>query len=154
MIPMRHVVRATAAIPLLILAVTFPAGCEVVDNMIPGNKESEEPDATLQAAVTLEDPDFGGTFIVLVTVSKSSWAEGVGKLRTQKWDEAITFFHDALESERRENRQAEAYFAIGVAHEAQKEYSQAASAYESALELANVSDYQDGVNRARAALGQ
>lgn len=134
---------------LVVVAVSL-LGCNPAKVFDPSDKE---PDPELQAVVNVEDPDYGGETPITVTVSSKSYRDGVGKLRTQKWAEAIEFFQAKTEDESNRERLAEAYFAMGVAYEAQGNYAEAVKAYEEAFERANRAEYQDGMNRARTGLG-
>lgn len=138
-----------ALVAVLLLAV--PTACDSMSEISLGD-DNEEVDSSLQAVVNVEDPDYGGTVPVTVTMSSRQYRDAVGKLRTQNWQEAVELLDAQIAKENDREDLAEAYFAKGVAHEAQKQYSQAAEAYENAYERDNRAEFQDGLNRARTGL--
>ncbi len=142
--------RTASALGIALVSLTVAVGgCE----SMPFTSEGDgEPDPALQAVVSVEDPEYGGEFPVTVTMSSSSARDAVGKLRTEKWDEAVAHFQELVDGTSNRDRRAEAYFGLAVAHEAQGQYAEALAAYESAFELANRSEYADGIARARTAL--
>lgn len=137
-------------IPLTALALLAPSGCETIPLLDSGSSNEENPE--LMATVKVEDPDYGGKTPIVVIMSSTKYRDAIGKLRTEKWNEAIAILDERIESERNRDRLAEAYFAKGVAHEVQGEYQPALDAYEAAYERGNRAEYKDGIDRAKSGL--
>ncbi len=138
--------------PLVLMTLLIPVGCESIPVIGDMGSNSDEPKPELIAVVNVEDPDYGGEIPITVTMSSTGYRDAIGKLRTQKWNDAIVLLNEKIESERKRERLAEAYFARGVAYEVQGQYEMALESYEEAYERANRAEYKDGIDRAKSGL--
>lgn len=105
------------------------------------------------AMVALDDPVYGDKVTVTIESTNKKISEGLGYLRTMEWAKAEDSFRAVTETERNNEKLAEAYFGLGVSLEAQKEYQGALDAYNEAFRRVNTVPYENGVTRARTALG-
>lgn len=127
---------------LALLTAITTTGCALT-------QQSSDVNLNRQATVAVMDPELDDPSDVTITVTSSRLEDGVGYLRSGQWDEAITSFEASLEKTSDLEIRGQAYYGIGLAHEAKGDLQSAERAYQGALHASNNIDYEDALSRVR-----